>query len=63
MTREDSENKRAERILFIMNICHSSLDDVYEGLVDRDFELVRTEIRNIIVELKLILKSIDDDDF
>lgn len=63
MIQNDSEHKRAERILFIMNICHSSLDNIYEALVDRDFKIVQDESRNIIVELKLILKSIEDDDF
>jgi hypothetical protein len=63
MAQSDLENKRAMRILFIMNICHTSLDDIYESLVDRDFEFASEEIRNIILELRLILKSIPDDDF
>lgn len=63
MNPQDSECRRAERILFTTNICHKSLDNIYEGLVDRDFEPVKEEIKTVIVELRLILKSIDEDDF
>jgi hypothetical protein len=39
------------------------LADVYENLVDRDFKLADKDLRFVIIELKLILKSIEEDDF
>jgi hypothetical protein len=58
-----SENLRAERIAFRVNEHHMMLANVYENLVDRDFTLAEQDIRNIIIDLRLILKSIEDDDF
>lgn len=63
MSQSNLDHQRAQRILFTMNICNESLDNIYESLVDRDFDFAAEEIRNVIVELRLILKSIPDDDF
>lgn len=63
MSQSNLDHQRAQRILFTMNICNKSLDNIYESLVDRDFDFAAEEIRNVIVELRLILKSIPDDDF
>lgn len=63
MSQSNLDNQRAQRILFTMNICNESLDNIYESLVDRDFDFAAEEIRNVIVELRLILKSIPEDDF
>lgn len=63
MSQSNLDHQRAQRILFTMNICHESLDNIYESLVDRDFDFAAEEIRNVIVELRLILKSIPEDDF
>ena len=58
-----SENSRAERIAFRTNEQHLLLANIYENLVDRDFVPAERDIRNLIVDLRLILKSIEDDDF
>lgn len=58
-----SENSRAERIAFRINEQHMLLANVYENLVDRDFVPAEHDIRNLIIDLRLILKSIEDDDF
>jgi hypothetical protein len=63
MSQSNLDHQRAQRILFTMNICQESLDNIYESLVDRDFDFASEEIRNVIVELRLILKSIPEDDF
>jgi hypothetical protein len=63
MSQSNLDHQRAQRILFTMNICNESLDNIYESLVDRDFDFAAEEIRNVIVELRLILKSIPEDDF
>jgi hypothetical protein len=59
----NGENARAERISFRINEQHILLARVYENLVDRDFIHSERDIRNLIVDLRLILKSIEDDDF
>tara|TARA_R110000868_G_scaffold133077_1_gene344477 strand:+ start:598 stop:792 length:195 start_codon:yes stop_codon:yes gene_type:complete len=60
---KDSEDKRASRIAYRINEYHSLLDSIYEGLVDRDFKLVRKETQFLIMELRCILKSTEEDDF
>jgi hypothetical protein len=59
----DSEDRRAYRISFRINSCHQALTVVYETLVDREFSTSEKEIKQIISELKLMLKSIHQDDF
>jgi hypothetical protein len=59
----DSEDKRAYRISFRVNSCHQALTIIYETLVDREFSVSEKEIRQIITELRLMLKSIQHDDF
>ena len=57
------ENARAERIAFRINEQHLLLANIYEILVDRDFIPAERDIRNLVVDLRLILKSLEDDDF
>jgi hypothetical protein len=59
----NGENARAERIAFRLNEQHLLIANIYENLVDRDFVPAERDIRNLIVDLRLILKSIEDDDF
>lgn len=59
----NSENARAERIAFRINEHHIRLANIYENIVDRDFQPADKDIRSLIIELRLILKSIEDDDF
>ena len=59
----NGENARAERIAFRLNEQHLLLANIYENLVDRDFVPAERDIRNLIVDLRLILKSLEDDDF
>ena len=59
----NTENARAERISFRLNEQHLLIANIYENLVDRDFIPAERDIRNLIVDLRLILKSIEDDDF
>jgi len=57
------ENARAERIAFRINEQHLLLANIYENIVDRDFIPAERDIRNLVVDLRLILKSLEDDDF
>jgi hypothetical protein len=59
----NGENARAERIAFRINEQHLLLASIYENLVDRDFVPAERDIRNLVVDLRLILKSLEDDDF
>jgi hypothetical protein len=57
------ENARAERISFRIYQHYLALANIYENLVDRDFDLVKEDIKEIITDLRLILQSIEEDDF
>ncbi len=59
----NGENARAERIAFRINEHHMLLANIYENTVDRDFVPAEKDIRNLIVDLRLMLKSMEDDDF
>lgn len=56
-------NKRAERIFGKTEECHKLLDEIYEKLVDREFECAQKDIQSLIVELDCLSKSIKQDDF
>ena len=57
------ENERARRLSLRVNEYHILLADIYENLVDRDFDKVDKDVRFLIMELRCILKSIEEDDF
>jgi len=61
--QKDNEERRAERISFSINECHISLTCIYEELVDREFSDAEKKLKELIMELKLMLRSIEDDDF
>jgi hypothetical protein len=60
---KDVENLRAERIAFRLNEHHILISNIYEELVDRDFILAKQDIKNLILDLRLILNAMQDDDF
>ena len=60
---KESEDRRAERILFSINECHISLTCIYEELVDREFKEAEKRLKELVMELKLMIRSIEDDDF
>ena len=55
------ENKRIQNINFIMDDVHNSSNSIYEYLVDKDFDTLKTEIQSMIKQLKLILESVQDE--
>jgi len=59
----DNEDQRAYRIAYRINEYHLLLDNIYEGLVDRDFKLIKKETQFLIMELRYVLKSTEEDDF
>jgi hypothetical protein len=57
------ESDRAERILFNIEECQELLTNLYEGLVDREYDDATTNAQQVIIEMKNLIKSITDDDF
>jgi hypothetical protein len=57
------EEQRAERISRRIEEYHIVLTDIYEKLVDREFKSVQKDAQFLIMELRCILKSIQEDDF
>jgi hypothetical protein len=57
------EEQRAERIARRIEEYHIVLTDIYEKLVDREFKPVQKDLQFIIMEMRCILKSIEEDDF
>jgi hypothetical protein len=55
------ENKRIQNINFIMDDVHDSSNSIYESLVDKDFDSLKTEVQTLIKKLKLILESVQDE--
>jgi hypothetical protein len=47
------DNKRIQNINFIMDDVHNSSNSIYESLVDKDFDSLKTEV--------LILESVQDE--
>lgn len=59
----NKDNARGERIYLRINEHHLLLSNIYENLVDEDFVPAEKDIRNLIIDLRLILKAIEDNDF
>jgi hypothetical protein len=59
----DREDARANRIAARTELNHKLLASIYENVVDRDFNKAEIELRELIYDLRLMLKSIEEDDF
>jgi hypothetical protein len=57
------ELDRAERILFNIEECQDLLANLYEDIVDREYPDATKSAQQIIIEIKNIIKSIEEDDF
>jgi hypothetical protein len=55
------ENKRIQNINYIMDDIHNSSNNIYESLVDKDFDSLKGEVQTLIKQLKLILESVQDE--
>lgn len=55
------ENERLTYINLTMDGLHNRLDNVYEGLVDREIKETQTEIKSLMEELKSLHDSMEDD--
>jgi len=52
--------ERAKLILVSMDRIHDCLDDVYEALVDREYQKFRDEVESAIEHLENLLEKKDD---
>ena len=57
------ELERADRIAYLIGIQYDSLTILYETLCDKEYEEAQKEIKVLMIELRLIFKSIEYDDF
>ena len=55
------EDKRIQNINFIMDDVQKSSNNIYESLVDKDFDSLKAEVQSLIKQLKLILESVQDE--
>ena len=55
------DNERMKHINFLMDDLHSSLNQVYEFLVDREFVELKNEIISLNNKLNKIIESIQDE--
>lgn len=56
------DRERLIHINHLMDGFHSSCNEIYEHLVDRDFERLSSEINKLILELKELSASTGYDD-
>lgn len=62
-SNDPKENDRAARIAFRISSCHKLLAQVYEHTVDREYTIAEKRTREIMSELRLVIKSMEHDDF
>jgi hypothetical protein len=60
---DKKENERAFRIEFFTAECHTLITNAYEHLVDREFTTAEYNLKKAILQIKVLLKSIEEDDF
>jgi phage terminase Nu1 subunit (DNA packaging protein) len=55
------DKERLKHINFVMDDLHSSLNQVYEHLVDREFPELKKEIISLTNKLNKIIESVQDE--
>lgn len=55
------EESRLKRINSIMDEIHSVCDDIYEGLVDEDYESVKSNLRTLSDLIDYVRKSVSNE--
>jgi hypothetical protein len=61
--KKNDDNARALRIFSTTNKCHERVTDIYENLVDKDFEPAKQDLMELITELHVMIKKIKYNDF
>lgn len=55
------ERKRIQNINFIMDDLHSSINNIYELLMDKEYSLLSSEVTTFMRKLKSINESVQDE--
>jgi len=55
------ERERLHQINIMMNELHEKNNQIYEHLIDREYEELKSVLKEQIDELKVILDSLQDD--
>ena len=55
------ENKRIQNINFVMGELHSSLNNIYEHLMDKEYTTLRGEVNNLTKKLRNVGESVTDE--
>lgn len=61
MTLTALEEERIKHVNLITGSLHDSCDEIYESLIDRDYSACKTQAKSLILQLKNIIDSIEDD--
>jgi len=61
MTLTALEEERIKHVNLITGALHDSCDEIYESLIDRDYSACKTQAKSLILQLKNITDSIEDD--
>ncbi len=55
------EQERLKHVNAVSNDLHDSCDEIYESLVDHDYEACQSTAKKLILQLKGLIDSMDDD--
>ncbi len=55
------ENERIKHVNAIANELHDSCDEIYESLIDHDYIECKEITKKLILQLKSMIDSMDDD--
>tara|TARA_B100000214_G_scaffold133655_1_gene95036 strand:- start:6938 stop:7129 length:192 start_codon:yes stop_codon:yes gene_type:complete len=55
------ENKRIQNINFVMGELHTSLNTIYELLMDKEYTTLRGEVNNLQKKLRNVGESVTDE--
>lgn len=58
-----TENERAQRIAFMTEGFHQEITNLYEKLVDREYDSATETIKQLMRDLRATIKLIEDEDF
>ncbi len=61
MKKSAVERERLHQINIMMNGLHEKNNQIYEHLIDREYEELKSVLKEQIDELKVILDSLQDD--
>ena len=55
------DKERIAHINYLMDPIHDSASEIYESLVDREFDILKTQIKELQLILSDIYSSVEDD--